>query len=112
MIFCCYSKSLNLRLRLAEDAFDSNLIFFRAATAAYVISRLGVELELQLPAYTAAIAMPDPAVSATYTTAHGNTGSLTHWVGPGIEPESPWILVGFITAELQGELRLTVILIL
>ena len=35
------------------------------------------------------------ASSATYTTAHGNTRSLTQWVGPGVEPTSPWILVGF-----------------
>ena len=39
------------------------------------VPRLGVEPELQLPAYATATAMPDP----TYTTAHGNTGSLTHW---------------------------------
>ena len=36
--------------------------------------------------------MPGPqqcgvrAVSENYTTAHGNTGCLTHWVRPGIEP--------------------------
>ena len=39
--------------------------------------------------------MPEPqqqgiwAVSATYTTAHGNTGSLTHWARPGSEPTTP-----------------------
>ena len=38
------------------------------------------------------------------TTAHGNTGSLTHWEGPGIETTSSWILAGFITAEPQWEL--------
>ena len=38
--------------------------------------RLGVELELQPPAF--ATAMPDPAASATYTTAHGNAVSSTH----------------------------------
>ena len=32
------------------------------------------------------------AVSATYTTAHGNTRSLAHWVRPGIEPASSGIL--------------------
>ena len=38
--------------------------------------------------------MPQPgqhwfwAASATYTAACGNAGSLTHWVRPGIEPES------------------------
>ena len=44
-------------------------------------------------------------MSATYTTGHGNTRSLTQWVRPGIEPESLWILVGFIIAEPQGELQ-------
>ena len=32
--------------------------------------------------------------SATYTTAHSNSGSLTHWAGSGIKPSSSWILVG------------------
>ena len=46
--------------------------------------------------------MPQPqqrgirASSATYITAHGNAGSLTHWVGLGIEPEFSWLLVGFV----------------
>ena len=46
--------------------------------------------------------MPQPqqcriwAVSVTYTTAHGNAESLTHWAKPGIEPLSSWILVGFL----------------
>ena len=46
--------------------------------------------------------MPEPeqcgiwATPSTYTTAHGNAGSLTHWVRPGIEPEFSWMLVGFI----------------
>ena len=34
--------------------------------------------------------------AASATTAHSNTGSLTHWVRPGIEPTSSWILVQFI----------------
>ena len=46
--------------------------------------------------------MPQPkqlqirAVSATYTTPHGNAGSLTRWARPGIEPAPSWILVGFV----------------
>ena len=46
--------------------------------------------------------MPEPqecgiwAESATYTTAHGNARSLTHWVRPGIEPATLWFLVGFV----------------
>ena len=32
------------------------------------------------------------ATSVTYTTAHGNGGSLTHWARLGIKPASSWIL--------------------
>ena len=68
------------------------------------VPRLGVESELQPPAYTRATATPDlhPA-SATYTTAHGNAGSVIHWARPGIELSSSWVLVRFITAEPQWE---------
>ena len=54
------------------------------------VPRLGVELEPQLPAYT---------------TAQGNTGPLTHWERPGIQPASSWILVGFVTNEPWQELQ-------
>ena len=36
------------------------------------------------------------ATSATFTTAHGNAGSLTRWGRPGIEPASSCFLVGFV----------------
>ena len=36
------------------------------------------------------------AASATYTTAHSNTGSLTQWARPGMEPVSSWILARFV----------------
>ena len=52
------------------------------------VPRLGVKLELQQP---------------TYTTAHSNTGSLTHWARPGIKPTFLWILFGFVSAEPQQE---------
>ena len=48
--------------------------------------------------------MPQPqqcqirATSATYTTAHSNTGSLTQWTRTGIiEPETSCFLVGFVS---------------
>ena len=63
--------------------------FLRAAPAAYGNSKARVQIR---------------TTSSTYTTVHGNAGSLTHWVRPGIKPLSSWILVGFITAEPQGEL--------
>ena len=53
--------------------------------------------------------MPQPqqrriwATSATYTIAHSKARSLTHWVRPGTEPTSSWILVRFVTPESQQE---------
>ena len=44
------------------------------------------------------------AASVTYTTALGNSGFLTQWARPGIEPASSWMLVGFISTEPQWEL--------
>ena len=35
-------------------------------------------------------------MTATYATAHGNAGSLTHWARPGIKPATSWFLVRFI----------------
>jgi len=45
------------------------------------------------------------ATSATYTTAHGTSISLTRGVRPGIEPVSSWMLVRFISAEPRPELH-------
>ena len=38
------------------------------------------------------------AESVTYTTAHSNAGSPTHWAKPGIEPTSSWTRVRFVAA--------------
>ena len=38
------------------------------------------------------------AATATYTTAHGRAGSLTHCAGPGIELATTWFLAGFVSA--------------
>ena len=59
-----------------------------------------------------AIATPQPqpqphriwVVSATYTTAHSNARSLTHWARPGIKCASSWMLVRFVAAEPWWEL--------
>ena len=49
------------------------------------------------------------ATSGTYTTAPGNTGSIIHWVRPGIKPVSSWILVRFVsTAPRRRELPLLI----
>ena len=38
-------------------------------------------------------------MSSTYTTAHGNSRSLTHWARPRIKPTSSWIRVGVLTHQ-------------
>ena len=68
------------------------------------VPRLGAELQLQLLVYTTATW--DLSYVCEHTTAHGNVRSLTHWIRPGIEPTSSWILAGFVNAEPQWELLL------
>ena len=65
--------------------------------------RLGVESELQLPAYTTATATQD--LSHVFNTAHGHAVSLTHWERPGIETASSWMLVKFLSTEPRWELQ-------
>ena len=67
--------------------------------------RLGVKSELQLPVHHSHSNTGIRTTSATYTTAHGNTGYLTHWVRPGIEATSSWLLVGFVPTEPRQELH-------
>ena len=43
-------------------------------------------------------------ISATYTTAQSNAGSLTHWLRPGNKPATSWFLAGFVFAAPQWEL--------
>ena len=43
------------------------------------------------------------AMSATYTPAHGNSRSLTHWVKPGIKPATSLFLVGFVSTAPRWE---------
>ena len=85
-----------------------------AACVAYAASQArgqGVNLQLQPQQHRIW------ATSVTYTTALGNTGYLTHWARPGMEPASSWTawtsflpwaslstLIRFLTAESQWEL--------
>ena len=57
--------------------FYSFIVFLGPHPWRREVPRLGVELELHLPAYPTATATPNPAASETYTTAHSNSGSLT-----------------------------------
>ena len=77
---------------------------FRAVPRHMEVPSLGVESELQLPAYATVTATHDPSLVCAYTIAHSNARSLTHWTRPEIKPKSSWILVGFVTAEPRWEL--------
>ena len=74
------------------------ICLFRAAPATYG----GSQARGQIGAEAASLHLShsdtgsEPCLSATYTIARGNAGSLTRWERPGIEPVSSWILVGFI----------------
>ena len=46
------------------------------------------------------------AESATYTTAHGNASSLTHWARPVTEPATSWFLVGFVSVVPRQEIQI------
>ena len=62
-----------------DQGKDFFFLFFLGPKVLHLeIPRLGVESKLQLPAYTTDTAMRDLSLTATYTTAHHNTGSLTH----------------------------------
>ena len=68
------------------------------------VSRLGVKSDYRCQPPPQLQQCQIRATSVTFTTAHANEGSLTHWVRPGIELASSWILVRFITTEPQSEL--------
>ena len=66
---------------------------------------LGVQLELQLPAYTTATATQGPScICDLHHTAHDNAGSLTHRTRPEIKPATSWFLDGFVSAVPRWEL--------
>ena len=65
------------------------------------VLRLGVESELIGQPTLQPQQLSIRVKSATYTTAHGNTRSLTHWLRPGIESASSWLLLRFISTVPQ-----------
>ena len=69
--------------------FGFSFLFFRAAPAAYGSSQAMGQIG---------------ATAAGLHHSHSNARYLIHWVGPGIEPKISWILIGFLSAEPQGEL--------
>ena len=87
-------------LRYSKSFF----FFFRVTPhASHVeVPRLRIESELHLPAYTTAIAMPDPSHIWNLHHSSGKAGFLTRWARPRIKPVSSWILVKFVTSWATG----------
>ena len=68
-----------MTLKHVKDVFGVCFVLFLELHLQHMeVPRLGVESELQLPAYTTATATQIQAVSETYAAASGNTRSLTH----------------------------------
>ena len=67
------------------------------------IPRLGVELELQPLAYTTAIAMRDPSRICDLYHNSQQLWILIHWLRPGIESATSWILVGYVNCWATKE---------
>ena len=84
-------RGCTVTLLLKEKWILFFLVFcvFKAAPEAYGGSQARGWMVLQLPAYT---------------TAHGNAGSLTYRVRPGIEPATSRFLVGFVSTAPGQEL--------
>ena len=75
------------------------------------LPRLGVQLELQLPAYATAAALPDLTGSATYTAAHQQYQILNPLSGARDQTQIPTDN-RFVTTEPQWELPVCVFVFL
>ena len=89
-----FSKSRSLFLQISSFVSISNSFFFsslfRATPVVYGSSQARGWIG---------------AAAASLHHSHSNARSLTHWVEPGIEPMSSWVLVRFITTEPWQELQ-------
>ena len=83
-----------------KKSFVCCFLLFRAVPAAYGSLQARGQIRAAATGLHRCSCWPTPqpqqhqtqATSATYTTAHGNAGSLTHWGRPGIEPTTSWLL--------------------
>ena len=100
-----------MRHHIHFSMWFSFFFFLFAISWAALVAYEGSQARGWIGAIAAGLHQPEPqqcgiqAASATYTTAHGNAGSLTHWARPGIESEISWFLVGFISTEPWRDLQ-------
>ena len=84
--------------------------FFRASLAACGSSQARGQVEAAAAGlhYSPGNTGSEPV---TYAKGQGNARSLTHWMRPGIEPASSWILVQFLTCWATVGIPVTMIMI-
>ena len=101
------SREIWLSLKFLDFQTPCCIFFFlfRAAPAAYGISRASVQMGATAagPHHRHSNTRSELCLQPTPQLT-GNAGSPTHWVKPGIKPTSSWILVGFVYATPQQEL--------
>ena len=103
----CYKWCERQKLKPVDSFFFffSSFCFLGLHLWHMEVPTLGVKLELSGPPMPQAQQHQIRAVSSTYTTAHGNAGSLTQWARPGIKSASSWMLVRFVSTTTTGTLR-------
>ena len=111
--FQSYSIDFRVLLKVRDiqpTCFMTIMMVFLSQKPLFVFFYLGLHLwymevprlgELQLLAYTTATATWDPSFICNQHHSMATPAPLTHWVRPGTEPTSSWMLVGFITPEPQ-----------
>ena len=90
-----------LKFKIYKEIILLWLLFFRATLTEYGGTQARGRMELQVPAYTTATAMPD--MSSIYD--QGNARSLTHWARPGIKHATSSFLVEFVSFVPWRELQ-------
>ena len=94
-LYSCLGNFLNISHRLLFFSVFLFVCLFRAASVAYGGSQAAGPIRAVAASLHHSHLGSEPHL-ATYTTAHGNAKSLTHWARPRIEPVSSWMLVGFV----------------
>ena len=106
-IYLLYSSSILLFILFITIIITTIIIIIlllRAESLAYGSSQARGWIRataLDLRHYTTATATQDSSCICYLHHSSSNTGSLTHWARPGIEPTSSWILVRFVSTEPQ-----------
>ena len=101
MVICVFQRMypfhLHYQMHFHNTASNIHLqmFFFRATPTAYGGSQARGQIR---------------AVAASLQHSHSNARFLTHWVKPGIEPVSSWMLVRLVSSEPWQQLPISVFL--